>query len=548
MLCPYEESVTQILSIPYTHLPGFSRSWLAVTSQSAPPDLYVRPPASLDACRAAAEETLRVSRPWRKLADLLERSGRRYGVPHETLARLSALSEGRAVMVVTGQQVGYLGGPLYTFLKAYHATRLAQSLERELQRPVLACFWLEGEDHDLEEVRHAHYLSRESELRTLRFSPDREIAGFQVGRYEVDASAHLDELAQAFDSLHDESLALLRECYAQTTLSDGMGKLLARTLGSRGLLVIEGMEAELKEMALPLWETVIARGRGLTEILEERSTELRAGGWGAPLSPTRDAYLFYFCGPDHVRCPLTYDRHLRHPSREVGPITHDSLLDSVRAQPWAVSPKAALRPLYQDFVLPALAYIAGPGELDYHAQLAPFYKELEVSSPMLFPRLSATILDNRTARNAAKLSLPLARLLSDDPAALERTMLAAHDESRTADTFAEAKRRIEDAFADLKATLSALDSTLEGAAQTSAGKALQPLDHLREKAQRALKQKHSTALSRLNKCLAVLRPRGEPAERIFCTADYLAQYGLERLLNAFDELPVEAREHNVIEL
>jgi bacillithiol synthase len=204
--------------------------------------------------------------------------------------------------------------------------------------------------------------------------------------------------------------------------------------------------------------------------------------------------------------------------------------------------------LYQDFALPVVAYIAGPGELDYHAQLAPFYRELQVPAPVLFPRLSATILDSRTARNAEKLSLPLVRLLSDEPAALERALLAGQDESRTAETFSEAKRRIEETFAHLKTTLSALDSTLEGAAQTSAGKALQPLEHLREKAQRALKQKHSTALARLEKCLATLRPRGELSERVFSTGYYLAQYGLERVLNALDELPVEAREHNVIEL
>jgi bacillithiol biosynthesis cysteine-adding enzyme BshC len=540
--------VTKILSIPYTHLPGFSRSWLAVTSQSAPPNLYVREAASVNACRAAAEETLRVSRPWKELAKLMERSGQRYGVPRETLARLSDLAEGEAVVVVSGQQVGYLGGPFYTFLKAYHATRLAQSLERELQRPVLACFWLEGEDHDLEEVRHAHYLAREGELRTLRFSPEREIAGFQVGRYAVDASAHVSELAQALDAPQGDALSLLRECYSHTTLSDGMGRLLARTLGGRGLFVIEGMEAELKAMALPLWEKVIARGRGLTEILEERSSELRAGGWDAPLSPTRDAYLFYFSGEDHARCTVTYDGELRHPNGEVRELTREALADLVGHHPASVSPKAALRPLYQDFVLPVVAYIAGPGELDYHAQLAQFYKELEVCAPVLFPRLSATILDNRTARAAAKLNLLLARLLSDDPAALERTMLAEHDESRTAETFAEAKRRIEEAFEHLKTTLSALDSTLEGAAQTSAGKSLQPLEHLRDKAQRALKQIHSTALVRLNKCLAVLRPRGELSERVFSTGYYLAQYGLDRVLHALDELPVGAREHNVIEL
>jgi bacillithiol biosynthesis cysteine-adding enzyme BshC len=535
-------------SIPYSDLPGFSRSWLAVTSGSAPLDLYARAPASIDVCRVAAEETLRVSRPWHRLADLFERSGKRYGVPRETLARLPALAEGKAVMVVTGQQVGYLGGPLYTFLKACHVARLAKWLEQELQRPVLACFWLEGEDHDLEEVRNAHYLSREGELGALHFSPDSEIANFQVGRYRVEAGAHVSELAQALDEPQEDGLSVLREAYSQTTLSEGMGRLLARTLGGRGLFVIEGMEPELKEMAAPLWERVIARGRGLMEVFEERSTELRAGGWEAPLAPTPDAYPFYLSGDDHVRCSLGFDGLLKYPNGGTEKLSQERLISSVRDQPSAVSPKAALRPLYQDFVLPTVVYVAGPGELDYHAQLAPLYGELEVCAPVLFPRLSATFMDHRTARTAEKLSLPLARLLGTDPAALERELLAGQDEAHTAELFALAKRQVEEVFEELRRQLSTLDSTLEGATHSSAGKALQPLEQLREKAQRALKQKHSTALSRLNRCLAALRPRGELSERVLSTGYYLAQYGMQNILTALDELPVEAREHAVIEL
>ena len=156
-------------------------------------------------------------------------------------------------MVVTGQQVGYLGGPLFTLLKAYHTTRLAAELEQRLGMPVLPLFWLEGEDHDLEEVRSAPYLTSSGELRALRFEPEREIAGFEVGRYAVDGSAHIDELAAALDSRSESGLELLRRAYRDTTLSDAMGKLLAETLGPRGLLIVEGMEPELKRMAMPLW-------------------------------------------------------------------------------------------------------------------------------------------------------------------------------------------------------------------------------------------------------------------------------------------------------
>lgn len=449
-------------------------------------------------------------------------------------------------MVVTGQQVGYLGGPLYTFLKAYHTTRLAAQLERELKIPVLACFWLEGEDHDLEEVRHSHYLTRDGELKSLKFSPAREISNAQVGMYDVDASEQLSELAASVDALHAGSLELLKTAYIQTTLSDGMGRLLARTLGARGLFVIEGMEPELKAMALPLWEKILERGRGLAEILEERSVELRASGWNTPLTPTRDAHLFYLSDEHHVRRVLSYDGKLRQVSGEIESLNGEQLLALVRQQPSCVSPKAALRPLFQDFVLPTIAYIAGPGELDYHAQLAPFYRELGVVAPVLYPRLSATVMDVKTARAIEKSGISIERLLSEERSILERAVLSEADDAGAEDAFASAKRQIENAYGYLKSVLNSIDPTLDGAAQTSAGKSLLPLEQLREKAQRALKQKHAVALSRLEKCLGAVKPRGEMSERVLGTAYYLVHYGTERLLAAWDELPVHGRAHAVI--
>ena len=125
------------------------------------------------------------------------------------------LEQGRAVMVVTGQQVGYLGGPFYTLLKAYHTVRLAAELERELGQAVLPLFWLEGEDHDLAEVRTAHYPDRTGEIRNLRYAPPEEVPGFEVGRYPVDATADIAQLAAALELPHEDGLALLRECYTR---------------------------------------------------------------------------------------------------------------------------------------------------------------------------------------------------------------------------------------------------------------------------------------------------------------------------------------------
>jgi bacillithiol synthase len=517
-----------------------------VTSGEKVLNLYGRAPANFEACREAAKDVLKVPRDWKALAEIFERAGREYGVPEATLSRLELLASGKAVAVVTGQQVGYLGGPFYTFLKAYHATRIAAEIERRLGIPTLPIFWLEGEDHDLEEVRDAHFLNRSGELQSLRFEPENEIAGFEVGRFAVDAAAHLDELKSALDGHSEAGLEILRSAYSGTTLSEGMGRLLASTLGARGLLVVEGMDSELKRLALFLWEKVISAGPRLTHILDQRTQWLKSDHWGAPLSPTPEAWMFYVAGEEHVRGALHYDGRLRFPDQHSETLSAEELLLRVKLHPEIISPKAPLRPLYQDYVLPTVAYVAGPGELDYHAQLTPFYAELGIPAPSLFPRLSATVTTPAILRQAEKIGFSLEQLLSGDESALRREIVRREDDGRTLKAFDEAKQDLEAAYGRLKSGLTAIDPTLVGAAHTAAGKSLHPLQDLRQKAEKALKQKHSTQVARLEKCLTALRPTGKPAERVLSTAWYLARFGPEQLLAALDELPVEARLHYVI--
>ena len=283
-------------------------------------------------------------------------------------------------------------------------------------------------------------------------------------------------------------------------------------------------------------------------MLSIRAEDLRAEHYNAPLSPTPDSYLFYVTAADHVRAAMSYGGRLLHPDGSMAQYTPATLRELLASGELTISPKAALRPLYQDYVLPTVAYVGGPGELDYHAQLAPFYAELDVVAPTLFPRLSATLVDAKTARLIEKLDLPAADLLYRDKHALTQTLLRAADEGKTAARFAETRAGLEEIFNALKPELGAIDTTLEGAAHGAAGKALHALSELEQKAQKALKQKHGVELARLEKILAAVKPGGKPAERVLSTGYYLARFGLDALLAALDGLPADGRAHWLVEL
>ncbi len=530
-------------TIPYTRLPGFTKAWHAVASHSGKlTDLYLRQPASLEACAYAAKETLGHPRSWRELAEIIGKVSREYGVPETSLARLQLLAGGKAVMVVTGQQVGYLGGPLYTFLKAYHATRLAAHLEERLGLPVLPLFWLEGRDHDLEEVRDANYLTSSGELKTLRFDPEKEIPGYEVGRYRVSAEEHLKELAAALESPRESGMQTLSAAYSNTTLTDGMGRLLGTLLGPRGLLVVEGMDPRLKALAAPLWEKIISSGTRLTELFYARARDLEAAGWHTPMTPTHDTHLYYLTR-DHRRASFTFSGQLKHPDGHTENLTEREVSDLVRRDPDAISPKAALRPPYQDYLLPTIAYVAGPGEMEYHAQLTPFYKEFGITATSLFPRLSATITDHRVDRQLQKLDLSMEDVIRHPRQELIHRVLREEDQGQTAAMFEKGRAEIQAAFDKLRNSVAGIDPTLAGAVEASAGRALHPLEHLREKAEKALKQKHAAKLARLEKALNALHPQDHLAERYLCTGYYLTKYGPEKILAALDNLPAETSGH-----
>jgi len=537
-------------TVRYESLAGFNAIWTsAAEGADSLRQLFLRMAAEPESVEAACEAQLAQPRDWRALAEVLESEGKRYGVPLTAPSRLETLAAGKAVAVVTAQQVGYLGGPFYTFLKAFHCVRLASALEARLRIPVLPVFWLEGEDHDLAEVADSYYLEENGEIGHVTFSPEQPLANFEVGHYVVSpaVSQHIDILASGIGEHCDaEARSLLEECYAGRTLSEGMGRLLARLLGERGLFVIEGGTPTLKKMAAPLWARIIEVGPALHKLLYGRDILLSKLGFAPLLSPTPSAYLFYLTGREPIRQVIGYDGTLRNPDGKEGTLTLNELRDRVTSHPEDLSPKAALRPLYQDFVLPTVAYVAGQDEIAYHAQIQPFYTTLSVVAPTLFPRLSVTLVDEKVMRLSQKVGLGLRDVLRSDFDALSAQIIEAPGGNSITASLQETRNKLQEAMTTLKESLGELDPTLQDSAAVSLGKMLHLLDEIEEKVRRAQKQKHAVTLQRLRKVFSALKPRGLLNERGLSTAYFLLRYGKERLFAALDEVPLNGKRHAIV--
>lgn len=536
-------------AIAYDPLPGFGPAWRAIVAERPEVDsLFACSPANPEACRLLAASRLQSFPFYAEVADILRVEGMLYGIPAETIARLKHLEKREAVVVVTGQQVGFLGGPLFTLVKAYHAVRLARALEATLKIPVLPVFWLEGEDHDLAEIRASKFPTQDGTIGSIEFSPSQEIAHQEVGRYLVNenALASWHEALAQWGNVSGEAAEVFEHAYREGDLSTAFGRFLAATLGERGLFVVEGRNEKLKKLAQPLWEHAIDQRVELHHEFQRQTEEAQAQGFAAPMSPTPDAHFFYVVGNDYVRRPVLLDGTVKHPDGSSEHVGVDELKARLRAGTWQVSPKAALRPLFQDYILPSIAYVGGPGELEYHMQLAPFYDILNVTAPSLFPRVSVTVVDQKCEKLREKLGLSWEDVLTKSEQELTKQVLRAADESHATEQFAQARVEIEAAFNKLKPTLEAVDVTLAGAVGSSIGKALQPLEQLEGKVNKAIKQQHAVELARLQKLLFAAKPNGKPMERVVGTAWALAHYGVKEFLDMLDKLPADGAAHQVV--
>jgi len=294
--------------------------------------------------------------------------------------------------IVAGQQAGLLTGPLYTFLKAVTAIRLAGELEAAGGAPVLPLFWIASEDHDVLEVNRVTIQGR-------RFV--HEYAG-PLSSGAVPQVAEID-IREARDPL----LAFLREALPPTEFTAAILELVAaadfasyatafrdllRGLFSRWPLRVVDPLA-LRPLTAPVLARLAERASEWPERLAAGAADLSRGGLKAPLAAAR----IYEVGAGR-RAPFEIDT--------------PEAAELIRRAPERFSAGAALRPICQDAVLPVLATVAGPTELAYLRQIEPLYPLADARPSLRHPRISATFLTPALARAAARAGLEPERVLA----------------------------------------------------------------------------------------------------------------------------------------
>ena len=293
--------------------------------------------------------------------------------------------------------------------------KLAEQLSREHHVPAVAVFWVESEDHDWNEIASVSVLDADLQRHTITLPPPPGAGHAPVCTIALAGTiaAAIDELAAALPATEFTSTVIetLRLTYAPgATVSDAFARLLDHLLGDHGLVVFECSDRAAKPLAREIFARELANPGRTWALANEAGHQLAAKGYHVQVEGSRDDGVAVF-RLDGSRAPIAHN--------DAAALTRDA-----EAHPEGFSPNVLLRPIVEDAIFPTVAYVSGPSELAYLAQLRPVYAHFGVPMPLMYPRGSATILDSAGARFLEKHDLPI-EALRTRRAALNRLLAAA---------------------------------------------------------------------------------------------------------------------------
>jgi bacillithiol biosynthesis cysteine-adding enzyme BshC len=402
---------------------------------------------------------------------------------------LSHLTSDKTYTVCTGHQLCLFTGPLYFIYKIISTINLAEELKKAYpQNEFVPVYWMASEDHDVEEIDHLHLFGKK-----LKWETDQKGA---VGNFKLnDLKPLLEELRVIMGESEraKEIFADLADTYSHSlTLAIATRKLVHDLFSEYGLVVLDGNDPRLKKQFVPYFKDDLQDHTNF-KLVNETIAELKTAGYEAQVTP-REINVFKLEWHDRVRVEKA----------------DAEMIGEVSMVPEKFSPNVVLRPLYQQMILPNLAYVGGPGEISYWLEYQKMFAHHKLFFPVLVPRASVMWMDVRSAETLDKLKLLKTDLFHETEQLLKEAALKNTSVETSMEQEAVELKKLYDLIG---IKLSQSDATLKASVEAEMQKAMNGIKNLEGKLVRAEKQKQETSLNQLRKLKEKFFPEGKLQER-----------------------------------
>jgi bacillithiol biosynthesis cysteine-adding enzyme BshC len=418
-------------------------------------------------------------------------------------------------------------------------------------------FWLASDDHDFEEVRTAHFLDKVDQPFSLTYDPESPVDGLPM--YHVPSESSLHELVDraAEETPRSECRAeiagfLHKSLDKADSFSDWTARIMARLFRDTGLVMFSPHLPEARRAAIPVIAKEIEEPLISSRLVNEGGDRVEALGFDRQLAKSATECGF-FLEIDRRRCKVRFENGAyRLPDADLE-YSIKEMLETLHEEPERFSPNAALRCIVQQVLFPTAAYVAGPSELAYWAQLKPLFEHFTdalpeaACMPVVYPRAHCMLTRLKLSRLMEAFGLSAQDLLAGFDSVLERSLSAvAKNDARTA--LARTRREIDAALAHLAEELGQHDPTAADMARNVSDRTSDGLERIDRTLTRQDSARLETTRRQLHRLCNTLAPWRKPQERVYTVFTFLFEQGWELVPRLIEELDIESFALNEVEL
>jgi bacillithiol biosynthesis cysteine-adding enzyme BshC len=349
-----------------------------------------------------------------EIAAILKKYNGRLNCSSKTLENIENLKEKDSVVVIGGQQPGFLGGPAYIIYKILTVLKLSSYLAEKLNIRVVPCFWNASDDSNFDNINNLYFLGQELKKIDLNLTDYRSNKSDSISKQirfsdiyfpQLTVKNQINEFANLLPDTEfkPKIFSLLQDCLDVTlsnfnqkdglSISSFFSAIISRIFSSYGLVVIDPGVPEFKKLSAKILEFDVTNHVKINKIIKENGSLLVRRGYHAQLNESLNIdSLNFFQSASGSRVKITETNK-------------NKLIDIIDNEILSLNLNVVLRPLFQDSILPVVCTVCGPGEVSYFAQLKEIYSMAEIGMPVIYPRFSATIIENKISSVLEKIGI-----------------------------------------------------------------------------------------------------------------------------------------------
>lgn len=490
-----------------------------------------------------------------ELADYIGEYMSKFPSSNEVVASISKLRNPDSVVVIGGQQAGILTGPLYSIHKILSIILFAKKQEVELSVPVVPVFWIAGEDHDYDEVNHI-FVEKENQLEKSIY-PEKVLDKRMVSHIEIKKDVLknwvIDIISSYGETEHTKSLLQFADAAIENSVTfvDFFAHITMSLFKEYGLLIVDSGDKGLRKLEKEYFINQIKSTKEITEKVKKKQQELEGIGMTQTIVINDScANLFYYDEVSHERILLDYIPEQKQFVGASGSISfsYDEMIEIASEFPERLSNNVVTRPLMQECLFPTLAFIAGPGEIAYWAELKEVFEHFDMKMPPIVPRLNISLIERNVSSDMEELGLKLEDVLTAGTGKQKELFLDANRDSSFQALFAQTKDQLVKNYLEIEKKTEQHYKGMLPLLKKNESLLLKQIDFMENRLELALLQKHEVVIEKYNRIERRLKPSGSPQERIWNLFYFLNQYGLSFIDELITQSYLFDGSHQVVKL